>query len=111
MPHLLTDAMDEEACYRWGELFASPWPELVEGMRARSAEMGLEQEAGENWINWTRGGTIRARFTFVDDPSDIEAIRNVYNDPANTAVPTCFVSCGSPIPASPGGRWCSTSSG
>jgi len=36
--------MDEEECYRWGELFTGDWDSLVSGMSARAETMGLLQE-------------------------------------------------------------------
>ncbi len=65
----MSDHMDEKTCYEWGNLFASSWSELVEGMARRAAEAGLEQEAGGHCMVWTKGGEAKVRFLFVDDPS------------------------------------------
>lgn len=91
--------MDEETCYEWGNLFASPWDELVEGMSARARQMGLTQETADGDLIWLSGGDIRVKFCFVPDPSDIGRIRRVFNDDANTQVPACFVVVEQPDPS------------
>ena len=32
-----------------------------------------------------------ARSVFVNDPSDIDAVRRIYNDEANVLAPVCFI--------------------
>jgi hypothetical protein len=40
--------MDNEECYRWGEIFAEPWNVLAEKMADRASTLGLHstQSAG-----------------------------------------------------------------
>ena len=83
--------LSEAACYEWAKLFASPWEELVQGMAAKADAVGLSQEAGEHHLTWTSGGRITAKFVFVDDPSDLTAIRRVFTDEYTPRVPACFV--------------------
>ena len=88
----------DEVCYEWGELFVSPWPTIVDGMGAKAAELGFEQEAADSVLVWRLMGEVKVRFLFVDDPSDIEAIRSIYNDDANVAARSSFVIVKQPDP-------------
>lgn len=83
--------LEDEECYVWGELFDSSWEEVVLGMSTRAAEIGLLQE--ERWpvLVWRDDTQERARWVFVNDPSEIEQICNVFNDEENANSPTCFV--------------------
>lgn len=83
--------MDEEQCYAWGRLFASPWDEVVEGMAERARENGLSQVADGRYLNWMGDDGIAARFIFVDDPSDFGSVRRIYDDESNTHVPVTFI--------------------
>jgi hypothetical protein len=94
----LGEHMDRQTCYAWGNLFASPWERLVEGMRSRAAQAGFVQEDGDGCLTWKIGEEVRARFLFVDDPSDIESIRRIYNDEANVRSPVCFIVVRQPDP-------------
>lgn len=87
----LNDHMDLETCYEWGALFASPWPELVDGMRSRAVQMGMRQENTQDSILWLEGDQPRVKFCFLPDPSEIEAVRRIYNDDSSLEVPVCFV--------------------
>jgi len=90
--------MDRETCYEWGKLFASPWDEIVEGMASRAVRMGLGQKAGDRYVAWRQDGQVRVRFVFVNDPSDIDAVRRIYNDEANVLAPVCFIVVRQPDP-------------
>jgi hypothetical protein len=83
--------MDEKECYDWGNTFAAPWDELVAQMGSRATVLGLEQDASDDCITWKDGDEPKTRFLFVEDPSDIEAVRRIYNDEENLQVPTCFI--------------------
>jgi hypothetical protein len=89
---------DDETAYEWGEVFASPWPEIVRAMDAKAAAVGAEQEVGDEVLVWRRDGVVQVRFVFVDDPSDMSAIRAVYNDDANVASPASFIIVKQPDP-------------
>lgn len=91
MNHMMSDQMDLETCYEWGNLFASPWSDLLDGMQTRAADMGFNQHAEGDQIFWTSGNDIRVKFCFIQDPSNIDAIRRVFNDDANTEIPVCFI--------------------
>ena len=83
--------MDRETCYEWGNLFASPWKELVQGMSSRAAQLGLDQAEEDRCLVWKEGEETRVRYLFVDDPSGIGTIRRIYNDEANIQAPVCFI--------------------
>ena len=83
--------MDFQNAYEWGKLFAAPWDELVDGMSARASTMGLAQEVKDESILWLSGNQIRAKFCFLPDPSDIEAVRRIFSDEENIAAPVCFI--------------------
>lgn len=83
--------MQATECYAWGKMFASPWPDLVRQMNSKAAEAGCTQEPGDGCLVWKREQTPQVKYVFVDDPSDIEAIRNVFDDESNVRVPVCFI--------------------
>ncbi len=89
----------DETAYEWGELFASPWPEVVRTMAEKAATAGVAQEAGDQVLVWHRDGVVQVRFVFVEDPSDISAIRAIYNDEANVASPASFIIVKQPDPS------------
>ena len=91
--------MDEKECYEWGNTFAAPWGECVAQMSSRATVLGLEQEATDGCITWKDGDEPRTRFVFVEDPSDIETVRRIYNDEENLRVPTCFIVVRQPDPS------------
>jgi hypothetical protein len=84
-------AVDNEECYRWGELFASDWKTLVTGMAERAEALGLTQAEADGVLVWNEGATEHCRWIFVEDPTDIARIRAVYADDANVRSPSCFV--------------------
>jgi len=53
--------------------------------------MGLRQENTQDSILWLAGDQPRVKFCFLPDPSEIEAVRRIYNDDSNLEVPVCFV--------------------
>lgn len=89
---------DDEAAYAWGELFASPWPDVVRAMGEKAAANGLEQEATDGVLVWRRADAVQARFLFVEDPSDIDVIRAIYDDDANVSSPATFIIVKQPDP-------------
>jgi hypothetical protein len=91
--------MDEEQCYEWGNLFNSDWASLVEGMAVRADAMGLVQEDSRPALIWREGDQERSRWIFVEDPSDITVIRDVYNSDKNVQSPACFVVVKQPDPS------------
>ena len=60
--------------------------------------MGFDQEVADSVLVWRLIGEVKVRFLFVDDPSDIGAIRSIYNDDANVAAPASFVIVKQPDP-------------
>lgn len=91
--------MDEETCYEWGNMFASPWDDLLEGMSSRASQMGLTQEIDGNDIIWVLGSDIKIKYCFIPDPSDITSIRRIFNDESNARVPVCFIVVRQPDPS------------
>ena len=83
--------MDNEECYKWGEIFANPWDSLAEKMADRAKALGLMQEKKDNVLIWLKDSSEECRWVFVNDPADIETIRAVFNDDENVQSPTCFV--------------------
>jgi hypothetical protein len=83
--------VDTETCYEWGALFASPGDDLVRGMSARASRLGLAQVIDGHDLRWVSGAETKVKYCFVQNPSDIESIRRIYNDDANAAVPVCFI--------------------
>ena len=88
----------DEACYEWGDVFASPWPARVEAMGAKAVASGFDQRIADGVLVWMQAGAVKVRFLFVDDPSDIGAIRDIYSDDANIAAPASFVIVKQPDP-------------
>jgi hypothetical protein len=93
------EGMSEQEHYAWGALFDSPWDRLVEGMAERAAQLGMHQTVEGERIVWTHDGSERVRWAFVNDPSDIEAVRRVYNDDDTLRAPVCFVVVRQPDPS------------
>jgi hypothetical protein len=60
-------------------------------MAARAANNGMTQEVSGRSLTWLAGGRPAARYVFIDDPSDFDAVRRVYEDESNARVPVCFV--------------------
>jgi hypothetical protein len=90
--------MDDRQCYEWGNLFASGWDEIVAAMGTKAVEAGLAQESGDDYVVWNKDGEAQVRYVFANDPSDIEAIRRIYNDDANISAPVCFIVVRQPDP-------------
>lgn len=91
MTPILEEPMDEETCFEWGNLFASAWDDLVNGMGARAQQMGLTQVLDGEDIIWREGSEGKVKYCFVSDPSQIADVRRIFNDESNVAVPTCFI--------------------
>lgn len=83
--------MDTEECYAWGELFTRDRDALATGMSQRAGAMGLTQHELDGILIWKRDEDEECRWVFIDDPSDIEQVRMVYNNDENTQSPCCFV--------------------
>ena len=90
--------MDDKTCYEWGNLFASPWDEIVEGMNCRATQVGLVQVAKDHCLTWMKGDEARVRYLFVDDPSDVDAVRRIFNDASNINTPVVFIVVRQPDP-------------
>ena len=83
--------MDQEECYAWGEIFASDRAVMVKHMSARASALGMTLEERGDALVWGRDGVEDCRWVIVDDPSDIERVRTVFNSDENAASPRCFV--------------------
>ena len=77
--------------YIWGNFFNSSWQDLTKGMSARADAYGLNQEESRPYLVWKEQGVENCRWVFVDDPSNIHGIREVYNNEANAKSPACYV--------------------
>jgi hypothetical protein len=91
--------MDDEECYRWGEIFTQSWDSLAAEMAERAKTMGLTQEKKDGVLVWRKDASEKCRWVFVNDPSDIESIRAVFNDDENVQSPACFVVVKQPDPS------------
>jgi hypothetical protein len=91
--------MDNEECYGWGDLFIKPWHSLSEGMADRAKALGLIQEERDKTLIWHRASSEECRWVFVEDPSDIEDIRAIFNNDENVNSPSCFVVVKQPDPS------------
>jgi hypothetical protein len=90
--------MDNEECYRWGELFTREWSSLASGMAERASAMGLTQEEQNGVLIWSKGENEHCRWVFIEDPSDVESIRAVYSNDDNVRSPSCFIVVKQPDP-------------
>jgi hypothetical protein len=91
--------MDNRECYEWARIFNSPWESLVDSMSQRAEAMGLSQEEKHSILIWLKDGTEQCRWLFVSDPSDIQAVREVFNSEDNVKSPSCFVVVKQPDPS------------
>jgi hypothetical protein len=91
--------MDKKECYAWAKIFNSPWESLVDSMSQRAKAMGLSQEEKQSTVIWRKDGNEQCRWLFVNDPSDIQAIRHVFNSEDNVKSPACFVVVRQPDPS------------
>ena len=96
---LLGEPMDTKTCYEWGNLFASTWDDLVEGMQTRASQLGLAQDIDGRDLRWVSGAETMVKYCFVQDPSDIQCIRRISNDETNASVPVCFIVVRQPDPS------------
>ncbi len=53
--------MDEEECYRWGEIFAGPWESPVGRMSDRAEAMELVQETSDSRLIWRKDPSEECR--------------------------------------------------
>jgi len=81
----------EDDIYAWGKLFDSPWEVLMAGMSAKAEELGLVQDAGQPYLVWQEDGQENCRWVFVSDPSNVESVREIYNNEANEQSPCCYI--------------------
>ena len=91
--------MDDEECYKWGEMFVQDSESLARDMAGRAGAMGLDQENRNGILVWNEGARENCRWVFVEDPSDIERIRAVYSNDENVQSPCCFVVVKQPDPS------------
>jgi hypothetical protein len=91
--------MDKQECYEWAKIFNSPWEALVDSMSQRAKAMGLSQEEKHSTLIWLKDANEQCRWLFVNDPSDIQAIRQVFNSEDNVKSPACFVVVRQPDPS------------
>ena len=89
--------------YAWGNLFNSSWQEKADGMSAKAEELGLVQEADEPYLVWKERDEERCRWVFVSDPSEVQSLREIYNNEANAKTPACYVVV-KQVQTSPGGE-------
>ena len=55
------------------------------------AAMGLVQEEAQGVLIWRKDDQEHSRWVFVQDPSQIEVVREVFNSDQNASSPACFV--------------------
>jgi len=91
--------MDDQECYEWARIFIAPWESLVNEMSQRAIAMGLVQKELGTTLVWLKGDKEHCRWLFIQDPSDIQAIRDVFNSDENVESPSCFVVVKQPDPS------------
>ena len=91
--------MDDQECYEWAKMFVAPWESLVNSMSQRAQAMGLLQKDIDATLIWYKEGKEHCRWLFIQDPSDIQAIRDVFNSDENVNSPSCFVVVKQPDPS------------
>jgi hypothetical protein len=98
--------VDDQEAYKWAKIFNSPWESLVDGMSQRAKALGLTQEENDSTLVWLKDGKENCpnldpvdRWLLVNDPSDIRAIRKVFNNEDNVKSPSCFVVVRQPDPS------------
>jgi hypothetical protein len=83
--------MDDQECYEWANIFIEPWESLVDSMSSRAKALGLIQVEKNETLIWMKEGKEQYRWLFIDDPSDIQLVRDVFNNDENLRSPSCFV--------------------
>jgi hypothetical protein len=91
--------MDMKNAYEWGKIFASPWSELTARMGERASIMGFTQKVDNEGILWAGVDGPEIKFCFINEPSDIDAVRRIFNDDENASIPTCFIVVKQPDPS------------
>ena len=91
--------MDDQECYEWAKMFVAPWESLVNSMSQRAQAMGLLQKDIDATLIWHKEGKEHCRWLFIQDPSDIQAIRDVFNSDENVNSASCFVVVKQPDPS------------
>jgi len=70
--------LGKKEAYKWGAIFDRDRESLVSGMAKRAGKFGLFQKVVEGSLIWEKEGAEQCRWVFIDDPSDIDAVRAVY---------------------------------
>lgn len=91
--------MDDQECYEWANIFISPWDTLSERMAQRAEVMGLSQTQSQSVLIWSKEGQEHCRWVFINDPSDIQAVRDIFNNDEHVQSPSCFVVVKQPDPS------------
>jgi hypothetical protein len=91
--------MDLEECYKWGELFSCEWKTKIKQMAERASTLGLVQEEIKGILIWKKDKTEQCRWVFVEDPSNVESIRNIYANDQNIKSPACYIIVKQPDPS------------
>jgi len=68
-------------------------------MAQRAQGMGLTQKQAGTTLVWLKEAEEHCRWLFVRDPSDIQVIREIFNNDDNVASPCCFVVVKQPDPS------------
>jgi hypothetical protein len=83
--------MDDSECYEWADIFIAPWESLKSRMSERAEMLGLLQKESKGTLVWLKEGEEHCRWLFIQDASDIGAIRSVFDNDENVNSPSCFV--------------------
>ena len=89
-PDFLSEWLTEPECHAWGLLFAAPWDSIVGGMADKATAAGLAQQVHEHTLTWLRGTRPVAIYFFLDDPTDLAAVRRLFDDSRIPQVPVAF---------------------
>jgi hypothetical protein len=91
--------MDDKESYAWANIFIAPWESRVESMSQRAQVLGLTQMEKNETLIWLKDDKEYCRWLFIEDPADVQAIRNVFNNDDNISSPSCYVVVKQPDPS------------
>ncbi len=64
----------------WGKIFSSSLPEIAKALTPYAAKAECTQKIRKTTVDWFDGnGALQAMFCIVPEPSDLKAIRSIYN--------------------------------
>lgn len=90
-PNFFRAWLSEPECHAWGGRFASTWDAVVAGMAAKATAVGRTQQAREHSLEWLSDTEPVAIYFFLDDPTDLAAVRRIFNDHRLPRLPIALI--------------------